>query len=92
MRYLLLLLFGLGCCAGCTETKTTSFPPPISEFDEQAMDAAIARARLEVDSFIAELKNPTGERHAVKIPISGNGEVEHFWMTELTYQTANLSA
>ena len=49
------------------------------------MDAAIARAQAEVDEFIVELKGGNGEDCAVKAPIEDDGEVEHFWLTDVVY-------
>ena len=49
------------------------------------MDAAIARARSEVDAFIAELSNPTGTDHAVKAPIEDGDKTEHFWLSEVSF-------
>lgn len=59
-------------------------------YDEKEMDAAIARARSEVDKFIAELENPTGIDHAVKAPIEDNGQVEHFWLSNLTFENGEF--
>lgn len=50
------------------------------------MDAAIARARAEVDRFITEFQAKNGENFAVKEPISDNGKVEHFWLINVTYK------
>lgn len=69
-----------GCGKSAPETLVTS------GYDQQEMDAAMARARSEVGSFIVELANPTGTDHAVKAPIEDNGQTEHFWLIDLTYQ------
>jgi uncharacterized protein YegJ (DUF2314 family) len=76
----LLLVFLLSGCDTSPETLHTS------GYDQQEMDAAIARARAEVDSFIAELQQPTGEDHAVKAPITDGEQTEHFWLGDLTYR------
>ncbi len=70
--------------AGCGRPK----PETLVEggYDEQAMEAAIARARAEADSFIRELSKPTGTNHAVKAAIDDGGKVEHFWLTEVSFQ------
>lgn len=57
-----------------------------SGYDEQEMEAAIARARSETDRFIQELAQPTGKNHAVKAPITDQGKTEHFWLTQVTYR------
>ena len=54
-------------------------------YDEAEMDAAIQRARDEVDNFLAELKAGNGEDFAVKAPIEDSGTVEHFWLTGITF-------
>jgi uncharacterized protein YegJ (DUF2314 family) len=67
-------------CSRTPETLVTS------GYDEQEMESAIARARAEVDAFIAELGSPSGEDHSVKAPIEDNGETEHFWLTDVVYR------
>jgi uncharacterized protein YegJ (DUF2314 family) len=70
------LLFVVAVC-GCGESTPDTLAE--SDYDEQEMDAAIARAQSAVDTFIAELSNPTGTDHAVKAPIADDGATEHFW-------------
>ena len=84
MKPSLVLLLILCCCA-CNGTRETPETLITSGYDEKEMDAAIARARGEVDSFIQELSKPTGEDHAVKVPITDKGQTEHFWINELSY-------
>lgn len=82
-RFLLALLAVIvvsGCGKSNPDTLVTS------GYDEEEMDAAIARAQNEVDSFISELSTPTGTGHAVKAPIEDDGQVEHFWLTDVSYQ------
>lgn len=55
------------------------------------MEAAIARARMEVDSFIAELAKPSGDSHAVKVPITDQGDTEHFWLIDVTYSEGEFA-
>jgi uncharacterized protein YegJ (DUF2314 family) len=57
-----------------------------SGYNEAEMDSAIARARREVDAFLAELAKPTGDDHAVKAPIKEGDQTEHFWLTNVTYK------
>jgi uncharacterized protein YegJ (DUF2314 family) len=54
------------------------------------MDAAIARARSEVDSFIAEMSKGNGWDFAVKVPIEDKGETEHFWLTDIVYRNGKF--
>jgi uncharacterized protein YegJ (DUF2314 family) len=62
-----------------------------SGYDEEEMEAAIARARREVDSFIAELAKPTGENHAVKVPITDQDDTEHFWLIDVSYSDGEFA-
>lgn len=78
---LALLLVAL---CGCSEPK----PDTLVDFgyDQKEMDAAIARARSEVDAFVSELSKPTGSEYAVKAPIEDGGEVEHFWLVDVSFK------
>lgn len=60
-------------------------------YDQAEMDAAIARARSEVDGFIAELASPTGESHAVKTTVKDTHGVEHFWLLPVTYADGSFT-
>jgi len=73
---------------GCSGKPSTLIE---SGYDEKEMEAAIARARTEVDRFIAELTKPTGTDHAVKVPIKDAGRVEHFWLTDVVYSAGNFN-
>lgn len=81
---LLVLLAVSGCSESAPDTLVKS------GYDEQEMDAAIARARSEVDSFISELSQPSGTNHAVKAPITDAGETEHFWLTDVSLQNGEF--
>lgn len=83
----LLLLMASMTLLGCNDAQREK-PDTLVDggYNVDEMDAAIARARREVDSFIEELNNPTGYDHAVKAPIEDNGEVEHFWLSDVVYK------
>jgi uncharacterized protein YegJ (DUF2314 family) len=83
MKYCITLALFLVSLCGCG--KSTPDTLVESGYDEQEMEAAIARARSELDSFIAELAKPTGSDHAVKAPIEDDGETEHFWLTDVSF-------
>ena len=57
-------------------------------YDKQEMEAAIARARNEVDSFIAEMSKGNGTNFAVKVAIKDEGETEHFWLKTMSEEEA----
>ncbi len=75
-------LFAL-LCMSCDQKPETLID---SGFNEAEMDSAIARARREVDTFLAELAKPTGKDHAVKAPVKDGDQTEHFWLTHVTYE------
>jgi uncharacterized protein YegJ (DUF2314 family) len=83
----MLVLFAVTCCA-CDKKPETLVE---SGYDQAEMDAAIARARKEVDSFIAELSKENGTNFAVKAPISDEGKVEHFWLIDIQYADGKFS-
>ena len=84
---ILVLLSAIVC--GCGESTPDTLIE--SGYDQQEMDAAIARARREVDTFIAELSNPTGTDHAVKAPIEDDGETEHFWLIDVSFSNGEFA-
>lgn len=55
------------------------------------MDAAIARAKSEVDTFITELATPTGTDHAVKVPIVDGEDTEHFWLIGVAFKDGEFT-
>lgn len=85
LRTLLPLLL-LVCCS-CNKTPDTLVT---GGYDEKEMEAAIAKAKGSVDSFITELKNKNGSDFSVKAPIEDNGETEHFWLTDITYNNGQF--
>ena len=82
---LLLVIVILACCS-CSKSSDTL----ITDYDQKEMDAAIARARSEVDSFIAELSKRNGSDFAVKVPIRDKDETEHFWLTNIVYRNGQF--
>lgn len=80
-------LLVLLCLVGC---GSRSDAPITSGYDKQEMEAAIARARAEVDRFITELAQPTGTAHSVKAPIVDGENTEHFWLTDVTYSNGEF--
>lgn len=69
----------------CTQDKTVTVSPGDPE-----MNAAIARARSEVDDFIKIMQG--GNRQvSVKVGIEDHGKVEHFWLKDVTYENGIFS-
>ena len=86
-RVLLLLL--LLTVSGCS-TNNASDSLIEGGYDEQEMDAAIARARSEIDSFIAEMSKGTGTDFSVKVAIEDKDETEHFWLKGIVYRNGKF--
>lgn len=83
MRCVLPIVFAIAF-AGCGATATSE-DQVVSDYDEAEMDAAIEKAKATIDVFVKELKDPTGEDHAVKVGISDSKNTEYFWMSDLTF-------
>lgn len=86
LRRLFLLLLML--CYGCDSKPATLFD---SDYDERQMQAAIGRARREVDWFLGEMRTGRGSNWSVKVPIKDEGNIEHFWLTDISYQNGQFS-
>jgi uncharacterized protein YegJ (DUF2314 family) len=58
--------------------------------EDAAVNGAIARARAEIDTFIARLRHPAAgdSGFSVKAPITDGKETEHFWLTGVTFDGA----
>ena len=83
----LVVVFLILACGACSKTPDTLVK---GGYDEQEMEAAIARARSEVDSFIAEMSKGNGTDFAVKVPIEDKDEIEHFWLTDIVYRNGKF--
>lgn len=55
------------------------------------MDAAIQRARSEVDDFIREFEAGNGVDFSVKVPVTDGQYTEHFWLSDLKYENGQFS-
>ena len=79
---LLALTLAFTCCSDHSYDPVTE-----AEFDDKEMNAAIDKARSRVAEFIERLKNPrlTDESFSVKKMISDGEEVEHLWLTDVSY-------
>ena len=83
----LVVVFLILTCCACSKAPETLVR---GGYDEQEMEAAIARARSEVDSFIAEMSKRNGTDFAVKVPIEDKEEIEHFWLTDIVYRNGKF--
>lgn len=77
--------------AACSRPPADKPDTLVNEFDEAAMDAAIARARQETPTFLAALAKGDADSYSVKAPISENGKTEHFWISDVTYRDGVFS-
>ena len=83
-----LLVIWLGLLCSCNKTPDTLVK---SGYDQSEMDAAIARARSEVDVFMDELSKRNGTDFSVKAPIQDKGETEHFWLTDVEFRDGEFT-
>lgn len=83
----LVVVFLIVVCCGCSKSPETLVK---GGYDEQEMEAAIDRARSEVDSFIAEMSKGNGTDFAVKVPLEDKEETEHFWLTDIVYRNGKF--
>ena len=83
LRFLFALAYFVVAGSACNDTPDTLVE---GGYDKAEMEAAIARARSEVDSFVAELEKGDGEDFAVKAPIKDGDNVEHFWLSDVVYR------
>lgn len=83
-----LIIVALAALCGCQRSRPETLVD--SGYDQKEMDDAIARARSEVDSYLAELASPTGEDHAVKAPITDGDKTEHFWLGDIKFENGEF--
>jgi uncharacterized protein YegJ (DUF2314 family) len=84
-RAVLVLLVVTLLIVGCSDR---SEDPVIEvEADDIEMNVAIAQARSTVDEFVEKLQNPkpTDEGFSVKKMIEDGDDVEHFWLSDVSY-------
>ena len=78
--------------SGCTKHPVADRVVAVSG-DDARMNAAIAKARATVGTFVTALRAPkkSQSRFSVKIPIpNGNGS-EHFWLSDVRYDGSVFS-
>lgn len=82
MKYVVLLLLFIAFPAfagGKPETLVEG------GYSETEMANAIARAKSEVDVFIATLERGNASDFAIKMPVEDGDKSEHFWIVEVSY-------
>lgn len=80
LRTLLLSLVLITGCSKMPETLVTG------GYDENAMNAAIARARSETGEFLKVLESGKADSFSVKAPITDKHGTEHFWITDIAFK------
>ncbi len=85
---LLALTLLLTCCSDHSSDPVTEV-----EFEDKDMNAAIDDARASLAEFVERLKNPkpTDESFSVKKMISDGEEVEHLWLTDVSYSDGKFT-
>jgi len=85
----IVLAFLIVVLASCTRDAPET--PVRNGYDQQEMDAAIAKARSEVDAFIQALTTGQGTDFSVKATIADGDKVEHFWLTNVVYSDGKFA-
>ena len=78
-------LAGLGL-TGCHKPAAVQDKVINVDRDDAEMNAAISRARSEVDAAIKELQSGAVDSFAVKVPIKDRDQTEHFWLKDVRFQ------
>ena len=84
-RFFFLLLLAATTLSGCSKSDQPADLVTSVRSDDPAMNAAIDRARSEVDVFIKILDAGDADSYSVKVPITDHGKTEHFWLSNITY-------
>ena len=87
MKVFVSLIAVLLILAGCSKDPETLVR---EGYDEAEMDAAIARARKEVDEFVKVLATTNADSFSVKAPIKDANGTEHFWITDVRYESGEF--
>jgi len=83
---LLTITFIVAGCSRKPETLT-------NKYDEKKMEQAIADARSTLDEFMARFRSPQrgDEDFHVKVRIEDKNGVEHFWVSDLKFDSERYS-
>lgn len=77
----------LGLVSGCAKEKAKSDNVVMVKEDDARMNAAIAKARATVQTFIAALQSPKPDQSgfSIKVGFEDGAQVEHMWLTDVTF-------
>ena len=78
--------------SGCTKRPVVEQVVAVSA-DDAGMNAAIAKARATVGTFVTALRAPkkSQSRFAVKVRITDEDAHEHFWLSDVRYDGSEFS-
>lgn len=88
MRTLLGLMLSVLLATGCSSKPETLIQ---DGYDKQEMEAAIVHAQSTVDKFIDALESSDGQGFMVRAPIEDKGDVEHFWVAGVTFDSGQFT-
>jgi uncharacterized protein YegJ (DUF2314 family) len=91
-RIILALLLSVSCTVAYAEERDENEIINVHETDKE-MNAAMLKANQSLDKFIDRFNNPRegDSNFALKVKISDEYGVEHFWVTELTITETGFS-
>ncbi len=88
MRILTAIIF---LCSGTLAIAQQADPVIMVDSEDREMNAAFAKARSEIDSFLAIMQSGTASSCSVKVKITDHDQVEFFWLDDLTYANGFFS-
>ena len=85
LTILVAVLSGFLALTGCHKSRPQDKVINV-EGDDAQMNAAIARARSEVNGAIEKLQGGHVDSFSVKVPIKDRDQTEHFWLKDVSFQ------
>ncbi|HYF51654.1 MAG TPA: DUF2314 domain-containing protein [Planctomycetota bacterium] len=75
----------------CSQLAMAADDPAVTDYDAKKMDAAIQRARDEVDKFVAVITKEKVDSFSVKVQIKDGKDGEHFWLSDVKFADGKFS-
>ena len=90
---LLTICFAMSSCESEQQKQVESQKPEtlVTDFSDEKMDAAIAKAKTSTDEFLRVLEAGDADSFSVKAPITDENGTEHFWLTDVSYANGTFT-
>ncbi len=87
-----LLIFFAVMVVGCDQPSEQAPDTLVTGgYNQNEMDAATARARTEIATFLEVLANGEADAFFVKAPITDRHGTEHFWINDIAYRDGSFT-